>query len=122
MNMFNDYIETRIRELSYEAKKLEENYRQDDAVFAKIKINVFDVCKTVFGVFSKVKPENTLYNEYIKKLDEFEKAWSDSAAKAKEFGDVKKSAIEEAKLSSLTEIKNEFIKLWGENNERGSRA
>lgn len=114
MDMFNDYIETKIAKLSAEVKNLEENYRQDDAVFAKIKINVFDICKTVFKVFLKTKPKASLYNEYIKKLDEFEKAWSDSAAKAEEFGDMKKSAAEEAKLFALAEVKEKFIELWGE--------
>lgn len=73
MDGFSEYIEKRIKELSEEEKRLEEGYRQDDAVFVKIKSNVYDVCRTVLGVFEKIKSEDTLYNEYIKKLDEFEK-------------------------------------------------
>lgn len=114
MNGFSEYIEKRIKELSEEEKRLEESYRQDDAVFVKIKSNVYDVCRTVFGVFEKIKPEASLYNEYIKKLDEFEKTWSDSAKKAKEFGDAKKAAAEEAKLSALAEIKAKYIEIWSE--------
>lgn len=114
MDMFNDYIETKIKELSAESKKLEENYRQDDAVFVKIKNNVYEICKTVFGVFRKTKSEEAFYGEYMKKLDEFEKTWSDSAEKAKQFGDSKKAAAEEAKLSALADIKEKFTEFWSD--------
>ena len=114
MENFINYLEENIENLEKEAKNLDENYRHDDAVFVKIKINVYDVCKTVFTVFKKVKPEALLYNEYIKKLEEFEKAWSDSAEKAKKFGDDKKIAAEEAKLSVLTNVKEKFIEAWSE--------
>ena len=119
MNEFKEYIETKIMELAAESKNLDENYRQDDAVFVKIKANVYDVCKTVFSVFEKTKKESSLYNDYINKQYEFEKTWSDSADKAKEFGDAKKLVAEEAKLEALADIKAKFIELWSERNERG---
>ena len=112
MDMFNEFIEEKIRQLKSEAEKLEKSYRQDDAVFVKIKINVYDVCRTVFGVFKKVKPEEKFREEYLEKLDEFEKTWSASAEKAKEFGDAKKAAAEEAKLEALGEIRSKFIEIW----------
>ena len=114
MDMFVDYLETKIAELKKEATELEKNYRQDDAVFVKIRINVYDVCKTVFGVFKKTKMQDDLYNEYINKLDEFERIWSSSAENAKKFGDSKKIAAEEAKLFVLAEIKKKFIETRGE--------
>ncbi len=114
MKKFEEYVKTRIDELSSEAKKLSENYRQDDAVFAKIKINVYDICKTVFKVFEKTKPADSFFEEYIKKLDEFQETWSSSAKKAESFGDSKKAAVEEAKLFALAEIKEKFIEFRGE--------
>lgn len=114
MNGFTEYCESKILELSKEAKKLEENYRQDDAVFVKIKINVYDVCKTVFGVFIKTKPQESFAEEYLGKLGEFREIWSASKEKAEKFGDSKKSAVEEAKLCVLAEIREKFIALWGE--------
>lgn len=114
MNQFSDYIESKINELSEKEKNFVEDYRKDDAVFIKIERNVYDVCKTVFGVFKKVKQEKSFYGEYLEKLGEFEKTWSDSAEKAKEFGDMKKSAAEETKLSALADIKEKFIEFRGE--------
>lgn len=114
MNCFNEYIETKIRELSLKEKSFNENYQQDDAVFIKMKINVYDICKTIFGVFKKVKPEDRLNEEFMKKLDELEKTWSESAEKASQFGDLKKVAAEEAKLEALADIKSKFIELRGE--------
>ena len=87
MNGFTEFCESKILELSEEAKNLEKNYRQDDAVFVKIKINVYDVCKTVFGVFMKTKPQESFAAEYLKKLDEFREIWSDSKEKAEKFLD-----------------------------------
>jgi len=114
MNGFTEFCEAKILELSEEAKNFEENYRQDDAIFVKIKINVYDVCKTVFGVFMKTKPQESFAEEYIRKLDEFREIWSASKEKAEKFGDSKKSAVEEAKLCVLAEIKEKFVVLWGE--------
>ena len=113
-NMFEEYLENKIKELFSEAENFEKSYRQDDAVFVKIKCNVYEICKTVFGVFKKVKAEKDLYNEYINKLDKFKNAWTDSFEKAKAFGDSKKAAAEEAKLSALAEIKAKFIETRGE--------
>ena len=113
MDMFTDYLEAKIEKLKKEASELEKNYRQDDAVFVKIRINVYDVCKTVFGVFKKVKSEDSLCVEYIRKLDEFEKTWSDSLEKAKEFGDLKKIAAEEEKLSALADVRKKFAEIYG---------
>ena len=114
MEQFCEYIETKIFELSEKEKNLAEAYRQDDAVFVKIENNVYDICKTVFGVFKNTKPKESFYEEYLKKLDEFEKAWSDSAEKAKQFSDLKKAAAEEAKLSALENIRKKFFEHRGE--------
>ncbi len=114
MKEFENYAESKILELSEEVKNLEKNYRQDDAVFVKIKINVYDVCKTVFGVFLKTKLQESFAAEYLKKLDEFREIWSASKEKAEKFGDSKKSAVEEAKLCVLAEIREKFVALWGE--------
>lgn len=114
MNCFNEYIETKIRELSLKEKSFNENHQQDDAVFIKMKINVYNICKTVFDVFKKVKSEDSLCVEFIGKLNEFEKTWSESYEKAKKFGDLKKIAAEEAKLEALAEIKTKFLELRGE--------
>ena len=113
MEDFIEYLEEKIESLKKETEKFNENYRQDDAVFVKIKMNVYNVCKTVFEVFKKVKPESALYNEYIMKLDEFEENWSKSADKAKEFGDAKKIAAEDIKLEALADIREKFIEVWG---------
>ncbi|MBQ7873723.1 MAG: hypothetical protein IJ306_00980 [Oscillospiraceae bacterium] len=112
MDMFTGYLEERIAALKAEAAELEKNYRQDDAVFVKIRINVYDVCKTVFGVFKKMKSDESLCGEYLKKLDEFEKTWSASLEKAKEFGDSKKAAAEEAKLSALADVRGKFVEVF----------
>lgn len=114
MEQFCEYIETKIFELSEKEKNLAEAYRQDDAVFVKIEKNVYDICKTVFGVFKNTKPKESFYEEYLKKLDEFEKVWSDSAEKAKQFSDLKKAAAEEVKLSALENIRKKFIEHRGE--------
>ena len=111
---FNEYIETKIKELSAETDNFEKSYRHDDAVFVKIKINVYDICKTVFEAFKKVTEKDNLYDRYINKLDEFKTAWSLSMEKAKEFGDMKKVAEEEAKLFVLDDVKRKFLETRGE--------
>lgn len=110
----NEWFEKQMAACGDEQKKLLFDDRADEANLMKVKANVYEICKTVFGVFKKVKPEDKLFEEYLKKLEEFKATWEASRKKADEHGDVQKSVIEHIKLEALADVKNRFMKL-GEN-------
>ncbi len=113
MENYIDWLDSAVSKLKEEQKELENSSRADEANFAKVRINVLEICKTVFGVFKKVKTPEEFDVEYLKKLAELREAWEDSRRKADEHGDVKKSIVEGIKLETLAEAEKKFKELGG---------
>ena len=113
MEQFIAYIDQSVNALVQEEKNLAASDRKDEANLVKIRINVYGICKSIYGVFSNM-PENSKWKEdYIKKLENMEKSWQSSYEKAKEHDDVKKAVIEEIKLQTLEEVKNKSMATEG---------
>ncbi len=108
MKDFINFLDEKIAAFKKEAAFLEENFQSDEGVFAKIKCNVYEICRTVYFAFEKAKPAELFCESYCNKLAEFEESWKSSKELAEKFGDVKKTAAEEAKLSALLDIKQHF--------------
>lgn len=113
MENYIAWLDSAVSKLKEEQKELEHSSRADEANFAKVRINVLEICKTVFGVFKKVKTPDEFDAEYLKKLAELREAWEDSRSKADEHGDVKKSIVEGIKLETLAEAEKKFKELGG---------
>lgn len=113
MENYIDWLDSAVSKLKEEQKELENSSRADEANFAKVRINVLEICKTVFGVFKKVKTPEEFDAEYLKKLAELREAWEDSRRKADRHGDVKKSIVEGIKLETLAEAEKKFKELGG---------
>lgn len=109
----NGWFEKQMAACGDEQKKLLFDDRADEANLMKVKANVFEICKTVFGVFKKVKPADKFAEEYLKKLEEFKTLWEASRKKADEHGDTEKSVVEHIKLEALVEVENKFRELGG---------
>lgn len=113
MENYIDWLDSAVSKLKEEQKELENSSRADEANFAKVRINVLEICKTVFGVFKKVKTPEEFDAEYLKKLAELREDWEDSRRKADGHGDVKKSIVEGIKLETLAEAEKKFKELGG---------
>ena len=79
---------------------------EDEANIVKIKINIYNICSTVYQVFES--RGNDCSKAYIAKLDDFKKNWETSLAKAREHEDVEQALIEEIKLETLEKIKKSY--------------
>lgn len=108
------YLEKKTDVLKNQAKELENTDRKDEANLTKIQINVYDVCKTIFGVFKKVKAPEELKSEYLNKLSEMCSGWDTNLKKAREFGDVSTATAEELKIQTITDAITKFEEYWGE--------
>jgi len=138
MEEFIKFIDETIEKLRTEERHLVESNRKDEANLVRIKMNIYDVCKTVYGVCARMPAKKEMGKEefqttgkwqgiarcgvvselngnadtvqlYLKKLEELPKNWKESLEKAKSHGDVEKQVIEATKINALEEIKAKFL-------------
>ena len=136
MEQFIVFIDETIEKLRVEEKQLAESHRKDEANLVRIKMNIYDIAKTVYGVFSRMNADATNSEEkwqaaarceivqelkreapaqqlYLKKMEAISRGWVESYEKAKAHDDVKRQVIEETKLNALEEIKAKYLELCG---------
>lgn len=111
MSKYIEYLEVTIKALKKEEEELIKTSRKDEANFIKIKINICDICKTIYNVSAKTNSGVALKEEYIRQLTRLPENWKMSLDKAKEHGDTQKIVIEETKLEMLQIIKAKFEEL-----------
>ena len=113
MEQFITYIDQSVNALLQEEKSLAASDRKDESNLVKVRINVYGICKSIYGVFSNMTENSEWKADYIQKLENLEQSWRSSYTKAKEHDDVKKAVIEEIKLQTLEEVKNKFMTVEG---------
>lgn len=111
MSKYIEYLDSTMKELKQMEEELLDTDRKDEANFAKIRINICDICKTVYGVAVKKSSGEALKEEYINLMTKISESWRVSLAKAKEHDDVQKVVIEEIKLEMLSQIFVKFEEL-----------
>ena len=108
MNQFIHYINDTIEQLQKEEQELIQSDRKDEANFVRIKMNICDICKTIYNVTEKRTTPDNLREEYLKQLTRLPENWKISLEKAQEHGEVEKIVIEETKLEMLNQILGVF--------------
>ena len=111
MEKFLEYLNAQIEACKAEIAALEAAGRQDDAVFAKVRLNIYDVCKTVTGVH--LKPTGGGVSAITAMLERFRTQWGEALQKAKDHGDAKNIAVEETKLAALADVIARFTEAAG---------
>ena len=111
MNKYIAYLDETVKELRKEEEELMKSDRKDEANFMKIKINICDICKTIYNVSARTNSGVALEKEYIRQLTRLPENWKMSLDKAKEHGDTQKVVIEEIKLEMLQTIRAKFEEL-----------
>lgn len=115
---FSCYLQTKIAECKKAEEELKADERLDEAVFQKVRQNVYEIFSVVYqGTKKRIDPKGLLPNDELedkmvddfkKKLENIPKGWKESLSKAREFQDEEKIYIEELKLSVLKEIEEMF--------------
>jgi len=111
MNKYIAYLEKTISDFQKEEGLLAAADRKDEANFIKIKINICDICKTIYNVSARSNQGEALKEEYIRQLTRLPENWKITLDKARAHGDVEKAVIEETKLDMLQEIRAKFEEL-----------
>lgn len=97
--------------LDHEIKALKAEGRDDEANFARIRLNIHEICRTVYQALARLHEGDALENAYLDKLDALPVNWKTSLDLAKVHGDYEKAAIEELKLSTLAQIRSRYLQL-----------
>lgn len=107
------YFEENIGKCVRMQQELSANQRNDEAVFARVQMNVFDIFKTVFAVANKkFGCEKEIVDFFLSKLDTMPSGWQESMQKAENTGDIKTAHIEKIKIETAENIRAKFCEIW----------
>lgn len=103
-------LEARIAACRERAGKLEKDLRKDEAVFEKVRENVYDIFKTVLNVAGKQHgdDEEAIRSFFASRLGQIPSSWRQSLEAARQHGDTQKAWMEEIKLAVIDDITAAF--------------
>ena len=102
MKEFITYLSSKVEEGKAEAASLQADGRTDDANFAKVRTNIYDICRTVSQTLIYRPGAGT--GAVRAQLERFRAEWSAALEKAKQHDNINGIAVEETKLAALDDI------------------
>lgn len=114
---FTAYLDAAIARCTEQEKTLIADERKDEAIFEKIRANVYNIFLTVFGAALRNRDEDPekVRAFFLKQIEHIPASWKLTYEAAKQHDDTAKAQIEEIKLAVVQEIGKEFTKIWEEN-------
>lgn len=109
-----NYFADRIAQYKKLGQDLTSDDRADEAVFAKVQMNVYDIFNTIFSVAVKTsgQDDQKVVQFFLKKIQQIPQSWHTALANAEQHGETEKAHIERIKLDVIAEIQNEFGRIW----------
>lgn len=98
-------------------KELLADNRADEAIFMKIRANVFDIFKTILSVAIRTVRSGSsteIKKFFLQKTEQIPENWKSAYARAAEHGDIEKMHYESIKLEVIAEIRETFETIWGD--------
>lgn len=111
MEEFIRYLEGKIKAGRAESASLAAEGRNDDADFAKVKTNIYDVAKTVS--LALMKRPGAGVGAIGEQFERFRTGWGAALEKAKAHDDARNVAVEETKLAALEDVIARFREVTG---------
>lgn len=110
----NSYFEEKIAMCEKRNKELLADERKDEAIFEKVKANVYDIYRTVLSVAVKNcnGDSDTVRSFFERNTEKIPSSWAISYDKAKQHNDAVKMRLEQIKLDTVSEIKETFARIW----------
>lgn len=90
--------------------------RADEAIFAKIQANVYEIFHTVLGAGWKASGGDPAKARafFAAKLTQIPQNWRDGLTASQAHGDMERAQVERLKLDALAQIELQFAQLWEE--------
>lgn len=106
MKEFIDYLTHQIETGRENIARLEADDRRDDADFAKVRVNIYDVCRTVtIALIDRpVSGADAVKNRF----ERFREEWTAALDKAKAHDDTRNIVVGETKLEALADVITHF--------------
>jgi hypothetical protein len=114
VSKLNSYFEGQIALCGQRNKELLADERMDEATFEKVKANVYDIFRTILSVAVKTckGDPGAVQRFFVQKAEQIPSNWIAAYDKAKQHNDVVKMQIEQIKLDTIHEIRENFAKIW----------
>lgn len=112
----NAFFAGRISDCRRRESVLMSDDRQDEAVFEKIRANVYDIFRTVLSAAGKkfaAEPEKAA-EFFLMKLEQIPSGWAEALKLAQQHEDAAGAETERIKLSTAEDIRQSFQVIWGQ--------
>ncbi len=106
----NSYFDEKISECRKREEELLSDERSDEANFEKIRLNIYDIFKTVLAAAQKAcgDDKEATKNFFLDKLEQIPSNWYNSLERAQIHGDEEKQQTEKIKIEVAEDIKKIF--------------
>ena len=96
------------------AQQLRSDDREDEAVFAKIQLNIYHIFNSVFSVAIETagQDDEKVVQFFLTRLRQIPQSWHTALANAEQHGETEKAHIERIKLDAVAQIKTAFARIW----------
>ena len=114
--MMNAFFAERVDACNAREKELEADGRGDEAVFEKIRANVYDIFRTVLSAAGKACKGDTeaVRRFFGGRLAQIPADWGTALENAEAHGDTARAQIERIKLEAAEDIRAYFRQVWEE--------
>ena len=111
---FTTWLGSQIAACEKRREKLLADERSDESDFEKIKVNIYDIFRTVFNVALKTNggDADAAKRFFLLKMEEIPANWKAAYDKAKQHDDVHRIQTERIKLETAQEIRTTFERIW----------
>ncbi len=110
---FISYLDRQTSAAQGNITRLIKDNRRDEANFEKIRVNIYQMLKTVFQAAARIcSSEEEQLKFFSDRLKMNNEAWSTALAKATEHNDAARILQEKTKLEVLGEVRETFEKIW----------
>lgn len=109
----NEFFDTQIAACARRNRELVADGRADEAVFEKVKSNIYDIFRTVLSVAVKTCADDpeALKDFFLLRLARIPADWVAAYEKAAAHGDAKKMHLERLKLDTVAQIEAKFTEI-----------
>lgn len=110
----NCYFAQQIAMCGQRGQALQADDRADEAIFEKVKANVYDIFRTVFSVAVQTCKEDpdAVQRFFALRLEQIPTSWAAALEEAKKHDDAVKMRLEQIKLDTVGAIRENFVKIW----------
>ena len=109
MSTYLEELEAAAAKLAGEAASLKASGRDDEATLARIRINIHDICRTLYTVCARSAQGEAFRALYLRKLDHLAQEWQSARERAAQHDDGCRAAIEDVKLETLAANRQAYL-------------